>query len=92
MACPVEQTQAFQVLHCHLMTFLAPYTLVEERQFHILHGRFETNQIETLEDKTDHPVAVFCGTRLTQIFDERTRQPVFAFVVVVQNAQNIQQR
>ena len=56
----------------------------------MVQNSFEANQIETWKDKANHLVAVFGGTRLRKIFDERVAKHVFATVVVVKYTENIQ--
>ena len=89
---PVFQSQPLQVFHGLLAALAAAHALIEQRQFHILHGRLESDEVEALEDKTNHVVTVFGGLCLAQVLYQRACQPVFTLVVVVENAQNVQQR
>ena len=73
------------------MAFAARHSLIEEREFHVLHGSLETNKVEGLEHKAYHTVAVIRGLALGQVLDQLARQPVFAGVVVVQDSKDIEQ-
>ena len=89
---PVCESHLFQFLHRHFMTTAAPNALIEERQLHVLYRCLEADEVKALEDEADEVVAVFGGATLTEIFDERAVEDVLATVVVVENAQDVEQR
>ena len=89
---PGQQVEAFEIFQCHLMAFAARHTLIEERQLHVLYRCLEADEVKALEDEADEVVAVFGGATLTEIFDERAVEDVLATVVVVENAQDVEQR
>ena len=91
MLCPLREAQFLQVFHCHLVALLAGYALIEKRQLNILYGRFEANEVETLEDETNHPVAVLRRLALAEVLDEFPGKVIRAGVVVVKYSQYVEE-
>ena len=88
---PVGEAEAVEVLHGHLVAFLAADSLVEEGEFDVLDSGFEAYQVERLEDEADHGVAVGGGLLFAQAFDETAVDVVLAGVVVVEYAQYVEE-
>ena len=88
---PVLEAEAVQIFHSELMALVAAHSLVEERELDVLDGRLETDEIEGLEDKAYHPVAVVGGLALAQVLDELAVQPIFTGIIVVQDTEDIEQ-
>ncbi|HZJ63115.1 MAG TPA: ATP-binding cassette domain-containing protein [Kofleriaceae bacterium] len=51
----------------------------------------ERQQVERLEHEADEPVAVVRGAPLGQVADQRVAEPVVARVVIVEDAQDVEQ-
>ena len=88
---PVAQPQRFEVVERYGIPFFTRHPLVIERQRDVFHCIFVIDQVEGLEDESDHPVPVFGRFRFARIFDQRAVQVVTARVVIVEDAQNVQQ-
>ena len=91
MVGPVAQPQRFEVVERYGIPFFTRHPLVIERQRDVFHCIFVIDQVEGLEDESDHPVPVFGRFRFARIFDQRAVQVVTARVVIVEDAQNVQQ-
>ena len=74
VVCPLFQPQAVQIFQCQRITFAAAHSLIKERKRHILHCILEGNEIEGLEDETNHTVAVLGCLRFAEVLDEGTVQ------------------
>ena len=88
---PGREPELLQVFHRHLVPLLPRDALVVEGELHVLHGRLEVDEVEALEHEADHPVAVVRRLLFGQVLDELAVQPVFAGVVIVQDAQDIEE-
>ena len=91
MVRPVGKSQTVKILHGQSVALAPGDTLVKEGQRHVLHRILESHQVETLEDEPKQPVAQVGGTRLAQFPDGRARQHVFALIIGVQDAQDVEQ-
>ncbi len=89
---PVGEAEALEVIHRQLVALGTGHALIEERQLDVLDRGLEADEVEGLENEADHPVAVVGGLALGQVLDQAAVDVVFARVVVVQNAQDIEQR
>lgn len=89
---PGGEAELVEILHRQFVALVAAHTLVEERKFDVLHRGLESDQVEGLEDEADHPVAVVRGLALRQALDQFAVDVVFAGIIVVQDAQNVEQR
>ena len=89
---PVEQAEPFQIFQSELMALAATDTLIEEGQLDVLHSRLEADEVEALEDEAYHAVAIVGSTALAQVLDEHASQLVGALVIVVEDAQDVEQR
>ena len=87
---PRQKAQLVKIVKGQLMPFPTADSLIEEWQLDVFDSCLEANQIETLKDKANHLVAVFGGTRLRKVFDERVTKHVFSTVLVVKYTENIQ--
>ena len=74
------------------MALPAAHALIEQRQLHVLHGGLEADEVEGLEDEADHAVAVVRGLALGEVLDQAAVDVVFTRIIVVQDAQDIEQR
>jgi hypothetical protein len=66
--------------------------LVEERERDVLRRGLEREEVEALEDEADLAVAHLGGASLREIFHERVAEGVGARVVVVEDAEDVQER
>lgn len=91
MVRPVGKAEAFELLHGQGIAPFAPYTLVEQRQSHILEGVLVAYEIERLENETYLAVAQVGGAVLAQVADEDAVENIFPRIVAVEDAEDIQQ-
>ena len=91
MVCPGCQTEAVEIFHRHLVALASAHALIEEWQFDILHGSLERDEVERLEDEAYHLVAVFCGTGLAEVAYQYVVEQIFARIIVVEDAEDIEQ-
>ena len=89
---PGREVEPLEVFHGQGTALLAAHALIEQRQLHVLHRGLEADEIETLKDESNQPVAVFGSFGLREIADELSVDAVFAAVVVVENAEDVEQR
>ena len=74
------------------MTFLASHTLVEQRQFHVLHRRLKSDEVERLEMnpiimRLRYSAARFSESPLIRVPCKR----IFPAVVIIKYSEDIQQ-
>ena len=87
----VLQTDLPEILHGHLVALGALYTPVVQGQRDVFHGVLETDKVERLEDESYELVAHHAGVVFGEVLDEPSRKAVLAFIVVVQDADDVQQ-
>ncbi len=88
---PGREPQLVQVLHGQLVALLPRNSLIIKGKLHVLHGCLEVDQVKALEHEADHPVAVVRRRLFAQVPDEFPVQPVFAGIVTVQDAQDVEE-
>src|SRR5438552_13328466 len=86
------ETNAFQIFARQLVSHTARHPLVVERQRDVFFSRLEAQQIERLKNETDQTVSVVSGFALAEVSDQLVVEVIGALIVVVQNAENVQQR
>ena len=91
MGSPVRESQLLQVFHGHLVPLLPRNSLIIKGKFHVLHRCFKADEVEALEHEADHPVTVVGGLFLGQVPDQLAVQPVFTRVVIVQDAEDVEE-
>lgn len=91
MSRPLRQSQPVEIFHCHLMALAAAHALIEQRQLNVFHCCLERYEIERLEDESNHAVAVFRRPPFAQVPYQLSAETVFARVVVVEYAKNVEQ-
>jgi len=89
---PVREPDTLEILHRHLIASTTIDALVVERQRDVLHRGFERQQVERLEHEAQESVAIVCGLGLREVPDQRVAEPVLAGVVVVEDAEDVEQR
>ena len=88
---PVPQPQHVEVFQRQGVASASRDALIVERQGDVFDGVLVVDEVERLEDIADHPVARGGGLRLVEIPDETAREVVAAAVVVVEDAEDVQQ-
>ena len=88
---PVGEAHLLEVSHRRFVAAMTAYPLVEQRKFHILDGRLEADEIERLEHEPDHLVAIGRAFALAQVLDELAGQVILPFVIIVEDAQDVEQ-
>ena len=88
----VAEPHPFELFHCHDVAPASRHSLIVERQCNVFNGIFVIDQVERLEYEANHAVAQFGGAVFAEILDQRTVEDVFSGVVVVEDADNVQQR
>ena len=73
------------------MSLASSYSLIEQGQLNILNGRLEWYEIERLEDEAYHPVAVFGSPCLAEIDYGHAIEQILASVIVVEDADDVEQ-
>ena len=89
---PVGEPDALEVLHRLLVAPAPRDALVVERQRDVLHRGLERQQVERLEHEAEEAVAIVRRLALAEILDQRVAEPVLAGVVVVEDAEDVEQR
>ena len=87
----VSEPEAFEVFHGQHVAPLAAYALVHERERHVFERVLERNEVERLEHEADKAVAVVGRLVLAQVLDGRSGERVFAAVVSVEYAHDVEQ-
>src|SRR6185369_440081 len=87
-----SQPHSLEVLAGELVSSATRHALVVERQGYVFFRRLEAEQIERLKDEADQAVAIVRGLGLAQISDQLVVEVVSAAIVVIQNAQDVEQR
>ena len=88
---PLPDAQFVEQFECDGVAFAPRDSLVVEGQRHVLHGILVVDEIERLEDEAYHAVPRSGGLRFVESPDEPAVEVVFAFVVVVEDAHDVQQ-
>ena len=88
---PVPQSEHVEVFQRQGVAFAPCDALVVERQGDVLDGVLVVDQVERLEDVADHPVACGGGLRFVEVLDQAACEVVVPAVVVVEDAEDVQQ-
>ena len=91
VVCPLFEAETFEVFHGDGVALAAGDTLIVERQGHVFEGIFISDEVEGLEDKTNHSVAIVGSFGFTEVLDEYIAEVICSFVVVVEDAENVEQ-
>src|SRR6187402_3130250 len=86
------QANALQIFARQLVACAPRYALIVEREGDVLFRRLEAEQVERLKDEADQSIAVVSGLTLAQIADQLVVEVVRPLIVVVQDAQDVEQR
>ena len=89
---PVGQPQSVKIFHRHLAPTFAGHALIKEGQLNIFNSVLKGNKVERLKDEAYHAVAIFGGTCLAEVAYKGVVEDVFARVVIVEYAQDVEQR
>ena len=91
MVSTVGKPHTFELLHGKHVALTARYSLIEQRQGHILHRIFIADEIERLKYESYKFVAEFGGAVLAEVAYLYPVKIVFAGIICVKNAYDIQQ-
>lgn len=89
---PLLQAQHVEVFEGEGVALAAGDALIVEWQGDVFDGVLVVDQVEGLENIADHVVAGRGGLRLAEILDQAAGQIVAAAVIVVEDAEDVEQR
>src|SRR5690554_2740185 len=89
---PVFQSYTLEVIHRDTIALFSRNILIIQRKCHVVHSVFKGHQVERLKHKTEQLTAQTSGAGFAEVFDQLPVEQVFTLIVIVEHAEDVEQR